>query len=326
MEFWYGLYGMQSPRAHPRSWIGMYNDVIEHAVRAEELGFDSFWLTEHHFWYDGYCPSLHPVLAAIAARTSTIGLGTGIFLLGLRDPLRAAEDMATLDALSGGRLIAGVAPGYRPEEFKGLSLAKKTRGKRTYESIELLKKAFTGETFSHVGEHVRSLDRLRLDPRPTQAPHPPLWVGANRSPVQARSVGERGLGYWEGPSMNEETVRENSEVYREAARDAGIPEKDIRVSLFRDVCIAETREEAELIMEEDLRIRASGHLQQSPGPPRAPCVQGDHRQRSHRNARRHHRRDRALSPQLPLRLLHAAHHAHQHEERAPLQADGAVRQ
>lgn len=127
MEFWYGLYGMQSPRVHPRAWSGLYGEVVEHAERAEALGFDSFWLTEHHFWYDGYCPSLLPVLAAIARRTSRIGIGTGCSLLGLHDPLRDAVDKASLDVLSDGRLILGLAPGYRVEEFEGLGIEEDPR-------------------------------------------------------------------------------------------------------------------------------------------------------------------------------------------------------
>ena len=251
MEFWYGLYGMQSPRVHPRAWAGLYGEVVEHAERAEALGFDSFWLTEHHFWYDGYCPSLLPVLAAVARRTSRIGIGTGCSLLGLHDPLRDAEEKASLDVLSNGRLILGLAPGYRVEEFEGLGIEKKTRGKRFYEAVTVMKKAFSGERFSHRGEFFDYCD-LHLEPAPLQRPHPPIWVGANRSPVQARNIGRHGLGFWEGPSMSLETFRANAAAYRKAAREAGVPESCVKVALFRDVCIAETREEAERIMNEDL--------------------------------------------------------------------------
>lgn len=251
MEFWLGLYGMQSPRVHPRAWSGLYDEVVEHAVFAESVGFDSFWLTEHHFWYDGYCPDLYPVLAAIARATSKIGLGTGASLLGLHDPLREAQQIATLDVISNGRVILGLAPGYRPEEFEGLDIQKRTRGKRFYEACDLMKTAFSGEVFTHHGEFF-DYDDVRLSPAPLQQPHPPMWVGANRSKLQATNIGRAGLGFWEGPSMSIETFSENVEIYKAAANEAGHPEEDLQVGLFRDICIAETEEEALRIMDEDL--------------------------------------------------------------------------
>ena len=251
MEFWYGLYGMQSPRVYPRSWARMYREVIDHAVLAEELGYDSFWLTEHHFWYDGYCPSILPVLAAVARRTSKIGIGTGCLLLSLHDPLRDAEDLAFIDVISNGRLILGLAPGYRPEEFAGLGPDHKTKGSRLYESIEVLKKAFTQERFSHAGKFFR-YDNVRLVPKPLQKPHPPMWIGAGWSPEQARNIGRRGLAYWAGPAMDIDTVAGLCRDYRSAADERGVPQENIKLAVFRDVCIAETREEAERIMEEDL--------------------------------------------------------------------------
>jgi alkanesulfonate monooxygenase SsuD/methylene tetrahydromethanopterin reductase-like flavin-dependent oxidoreductase (luciferase family) len=229
----------------------MYQEVMDHAVRAEELGYDSFWLTEHHFWYDGYCPSILPVLAAVARRTSRIGIGTGCLLLALHDPLRDAEDIAFLDVISNGRLILGLAPGYRPEEFAGLGPDHKTKGSRLYEAIEVLKKAFAEERFSHAGKFFR-YEQLRLVPKPLQKPHPPIWVGAGWSPAQARNIGRRGLAYWAGPAIDFDRVRALTGEYRRAAEEAGVRRESIKLAVFRDVCIAETREEAERIMEEDL--------------------------------------------------------------------------
>ena len=203
------------------------------------------------FWYDGYCPSILPVLAAIARRTSKIGIGTGCLLLPLHDPLRDAEDLAFLDVLSNGRLIMGLAPGYRPEEFAGLGPDHKTKGSRLYESIDVLQKAFTQEHFSHTGKFFHYED-VRLVPKPLQKPHPPIWVGAGWSLVQARNIGRRGLAYWAGPAMDIDTVHSLSKTYTEAAREAGVPQENIKLAVLRDVCIAETREEARRIMEEDL--------------------------------------------------------------------------
>lgn len=114
-----------------------------------------------------------------------------------------------------------------------------------------MKKAFTSDLFSHHGEFFH-YDKVRLEPAPLQRPHPPMWVGANRSHQQARNIGWAGLGFWEGPSMSIDTFAENVEVFKQAGRDAGHSDHDLKVGLMRDICIAETAEEALTIMDEDL--------------------------------------------------------------------------
>jgi alkanesulfonate monooxygenase SsuD/methylene tetrahydromethanopterin reductase-like flavin-dependent oxidoreductase (luciferase family) len=158
MEFWLGLYGMQSPRTYPRSFPYLYRAVMDHAMEAERLGFDGFALTEHHFWYDGYCPSLLPVLAGIAQRTKTIRLLPCALLLPLKDPLRVAEEIAVVDHLSHGRLTLALGYGYRSEEFEGFGLDKEGRGSRFSEMIEILRLAFAEETFSFACRRGASCD------------------------------------------------------------------------------------------------------------------------------------------------------------------------
>lgn len=249
MEFWMGIYGMQRPHTWPRSWIRMYREVLEHAAEAERLGYDSFWVTEHHFWYDGYCPSLLPVLAAVAQRTRRIGLGTGALLLPLHDPLRVAEDAAMVDVLSNGRLILAFGLGYRPEEFDGLGTQKRTRGARLIEGIEVVRRALSEPAFTHRGPYYAYED-VRVWPRPVQAPHPPIWLAAGTAIKTAERAGRFGLPLIE-PSHTR-NVAEVLEAYRRAGREAGVPSDRLKVALIRNVCIAETKAEAERILWEDL--------------------------------------------------------------------------
>ncbi len=250
MQFWVGLWGMQRPHLHPRAHVRMYQEMLEHAQQAEALGFDGFFVTEHHFWYDGYCPSLLPVLAGVARRTRRIAVGAGALLLPLHDPLRVAEDAAVVDVLSGGRLILGFGLGYRPEEFDGLGSQKQTRGDRAVEEIEVIRKAFTQDVFSHEGPHYR-YENVRLVPRPLQQPHPPIWFAAGTALATARRAGRAGLPYWHATATTLEMVAAAIEEYRRAAREAGVSEASLKVGLTRDICIAETQTAAEQIMWEE---------------------------------------------------------------------------
>ena len=115
----FGLaYDFRNPAQWQRPWPRCSRSCCNQIVRAEELGFDSIWITEHHFAEDGYTPSPIPLLAAIAARTKKVELSTDILLLPLYDALKLAEDVATIDVLSGGRMMLGLGMGYRDEEFE----------------------------------------------------------------------------------------------------------------------------------------------------------------------------------------------------------------
>lgn len=250
MEFWAGNYGMQRPAVHPRHPAKIYAELIEQAEVAEECGFASFCVTEHHFWYDGYCPSLLTTLAGIAARTSKIRVHTTALLLPMHDPLRVAEDAAMLDNLSNGRLELSIGMGYVPWEFEGLRWPKKTRGNRIVEAMEILRLAFTEERFSFESKHYR-YDDVAVRPRPIQRP-PRMWYAAGGVPSTAVRGGRHFLPYFAGPGADIESVTTCLEAYRKAAREAGHDPARQRYALIRDTVIAETREEAERILHEDL--------------------------------------------------------------------------
>ncbi|MBI2766640.1 MAG: LLM class flavin-dependent oxidoreductase [Chloroflexi bacterium] len=172
----FGLwYDFRNPEPWRRPVDELYARTFEHIAYAERLGFDNIWTSEHHFIDDAYSPSLLPICAAIAARTTRARIGTNVLLLPLHDPVRVAEDAATVDVISGGRLDLGVAIGYKREEFTGFAIDRRTRAGRMEEAVQVLRKSWARETFSFEGNYYRYSD-INVTPKPVQEPMP-LWIG-----------------------------------------------------------------------------------------------------------------------------------------------------
>jgi len=177
MRLSFGLwYDFRNPAPWRQPWDRLYQETLDQVAWADALGFDSVWLSEHHFTDDGYLPALLPMLAALAMRTSRLRLGTAVLLAPLHHPLRLAEDAAVVDVLSGGRLELGLAPGYRATEFALLGVPRAERGRRTDETIEVVQAAWRGRPFSDRGRCFQFDDAV-VTPPPLQRPHPPIWVG-----------------------------------------------------------------------------------------------------------------------------------------------------
>jgi probable F420-dependent oxidoreductase len=186
MKFGIGYYSLQSPPFNPRAHKDLYAEMLDEIGMAEEMGFDSAWLTEHHFLKDGYCPSLMVTAAAIAARTKKIRIGTGVLLMPLHDPVRVAEDAAVVDLISGGRLILGIGLGYRPEEFAGFGRSLRERSGRMEESLEILNGSWRDEPFTFDGKYYK-LENVNVTPKPVQRPIP-IWIGAFTEPAIRRAA------------------------------------------------------------------------------------------------------------------------------------------
>jgi alkanesulfonate monooxygenase SsuD/methylene tetrahydromethanopterin reductase-like flavin-dependent oxidoreductase (luciferase family) len=199
-----------------------YADTVDQAVYGERLGFESVWPVEQHFAPStSIMPSPLLLAAAIAARTTSIRLGTGVVLLPLNHPLRIAEDFATLDVLSGGRADCGIGRGMDPTHFAGYNVAQSESAARLEEGIAILRQAFVSERFSFAGRFHQITDAA-LAPRPVQQPHPPIRVAAN-SPDTLRLAGRLGLPVLVALHVNgRDGLRTMLPAYREAQRDAGV--------------------------------------------------------------------------------------------------------
>jgi alkanesulfonate monooxygenase SsuD/methylene tetrahydromethanopterin reductase-like flavin-dependent oxidoreductase (luciferase family) len=193
-------FGLITAQHHPddrRTNVEIYRDAVDLAVECERLGLDSVWTSEHHFVDDGYMPSQLPVLAAMAARTERVLLGTGVLLAPLFDPLHLAEDAATVDLLSGGRLVLGLGIGWREEEFAGFGdRGGSHRGRRLEAMIEVLRQAWSDElvTGDRHGEYRYPEPGLNITPKPARPGGPPIWIGAGAE-VAVRRAGRLGDGY-----------------------------------------------------------------------------------------------------------------------------------
>ncbi len=169
---------------------GMYRRAIEEAVLAEDVGLESFWITEHHFSDYGIVPEPSLLLCAIAERTERLRLGTATAVLPFDHPLRAAERYALLDQLSGGRLEFGAGAGYLQYEFAGFGLDPAERRTRFDETLAVIRRAWAGGPVAYAGRHIH-VDSPPLNVRPLQAGGPPIHIGVTR-PQAAHFIGRQG--------------------------------------------------------------------------------------------------------------------------------------
>jgi len=178
---WYDLRNPVADRPLER----LYAETLDQIAWAESLGIDSVWLSEHHFCDDAYTPSPLVVAGAIGARTHQLKIGTNLLLLPLHDPIRVAEDVATLSVLTGGRFRLGVGLGYREVEYAAFGRSLRQRPSLIEEAVEILRQAWTGEPVSFEGRRFRVPD-VRITPRPAQPPE--LLIGALSPPAIERAA------------------------------------------------------------------------------------------------------------------------------------------
>lgn len=196
---------------------------------AEELGFDSVWASDHVVIPDNAAGRFSKVfydplvtLAAIASATRKIMIGTSVIILPYRNPVVLAKSLATLDNLSGGRLIFGIAAGWLEEEFNTLGVAYDKRGELTDEYLEAIIELWENDEPEYQGKNVSFRD-ISFYPKPLQKPHPPIWIGGSGQKVLKRCVryGHCWHPTWLDPSQVKEKIRDLKKIASEAGRDPG---------------------------------------------------------------------------------------------------------
>jgi natural product biosynthesis luciferase-like monooxygenase protein len=221
-----------------------YDEMSELVRLADRSGWDRAWISEHHFhYYGGATPNPAIQLAAWARETERIRNGPAISLMPLRNPLHVAEDYAVVDQLSGGRLDFGIGRGYLPHEFEGHGLDADAVSAMREEGFEIIRRAWSGETFAHRGPHYR-FPKLRLHPLPAQA-EVPIWVAASRTRDSFEWAGRNGFNIMlnQYPVSPEES-RERFGWYLDAWAEAGHPAGGHEAMMSVFLHIADSEEQA----------------------------------------------------------------------------------
>jgi probable F420-dependent oxidoreductase len=228
-----------------------YRESLEEVTRAEALGFDSVWMEEHHSVTDHYWPSPLMVLAGYATRTSRMTLGTDIMVAAFHHPVRLAEDLTLLDVMSGGRVVAGLAIGYKPDEFALYGVDLEKRGARFEEQLAILRGLWTQERFAFRGAYYTV--EGRLEPRPVQRPHPPIWIGG-WGEITLRRAATLADNWIPGPTADLARLLDGKRRFLANRAAAGRQDSVTEWPLTRDVIIADTDARARELAEEHIMV------------------------------------------------------------------------
>ena len=250
MEFG-ALMMFRNPPPWRRPIQEVYRDLLDLCVLAEELGFDHLWTSEHHFLDDGWSPSQLPILAAVAARTERIRIGTFVLLLPFHNPIRVAEDAATVDIISNGRLDLAVGPGSDPGDYATFGVPMKQRRPRMHEGLKIIRRCLEEEEFSFTGKYWE-FNHVRMTPKPVQKPLP-LWVAALGPQVLAEA-GANGYHLAAAPPAGVQ------KIYDDALRQAGYDPRNFQRAGLHVGHVAETWKKAWDECEEQLRWHMAVHF------------------------------------------------------------------
>ncbi len=215
----------------------LIREVMDECLAAEEMGFNSVWLPEHHFGLFGCLAIPSVALAHIAARTRRIKLGVAVVLLPCNHPVRVAEEFALLDLVSDGRLVFAAGRGYDKREYDAFGVPFAESRDRFDEGLDILRKAWTEPEFTYHGRFYHIPEPVSCLPRPVQKPHPPIFIGCFSRPT-VEMAAKQGFFTLFAPfaaSMMFGSVQAAVKTYRELAAQAGHTEMHSKCSYFCNV-------------------------------------------------------------------------------------------
>lgn len=218
-----------------------WHQHLEQVASARDHGFGFVSVGTHFAVHPFQYFSIHPWLAAITATAPKMTLVSSVLLLPLVHPVDAAEQVATLDVLSGGRLRFGCGLGYRPVEFEIFETTTRHRAARFEEALCVMRRLWTEESVSHRGRFFR-LEDVRPGIRPIQRPSPPVWIATNSEPATRRAARIGDAPFW-SPFLGGDVLRRHHELYEQTRRAAGRP-APAEVPIAREFSIGRTRAQA----------------------------------------------------------------------------------
>jgi alkanesulfonate monooxygenase SsuD/methylene tetrahydromethanopterin reductase-like flavin-dependent oxidoreductase (luciferase family) len=222
-----------------------YQRILSLLEDSERLGFDLAWANEHHFHpYGGMIPFPPVLLAAVAARTTRIRLGTSVTLPPLYHPLHVAESYAMLDQISGGRLEFGVGRGFVKYDYDTFGVPVEEAQERLLESLDVILTAWQRQPFSHHGKYF-DFDDVSVLPAPLQRPHPPVWMACTSNPEGFAYAGSRGFNLLTVSHVFPlDKLAGLIRIYRDAGANAGCDPAKLQASTHFQVLCLENRDEA----------------------------------------------------------------------------------
>lgn len=239
---------MQSPSMRPSEEI--YRRAVEITQAADELGFQNMWLAEHHFSNYGYSSRPLQTVVHLADKTRRIRVGVAVIILPFHHPVIVAEEIATADVLTSGRLDVGLGRGYQPYEFERLGLTIEQSRARWEEAVDIILKALTEETFAYQGTYYQIPDTTVL-PRPVQKPLPPLFV-AGQNPESIVAAVRRGFDVVTGGAgVPFERLVQFGRLFAESVQEYRPPRR-LFLGINRPVYITDDAAEARRVAQEVL--------------------------------------------------------------------------